>query len=368
MNPYLAYAATIAAGLHGIERGVDPPARFDGNAYADPDLAASRRASSRRSSAFEQSKVAVDAFGAGRARPPASTPPGRSGSRSVASSPTGNGAGTSTSGDEDGEPRRGHRTPPREARAVAVHRRRGTSPRLSRRRRPRGRATGRRGSMPAISTPLLDRVDALVLTGGPDVDPALYGEERARRGVRRRSRRRRLRSAHSSAPRSNGGRRRSRSVAAFQVLNVALGGTLHQHIPDVPGRRARTGDRAKPAARALHEIDVAPESLLARCSDTTRVAGSCHHHQAVAKLGDGLRVTAAPRRRHRRRSRARRHVAARRAVASRGHRRPRSRPAAPLRRASRTHAATDCTKPAMSRPVVRLRPRPTLAIVTPSAA
>ena len=37
-NPYLAFAATIAAGLHGIEHGIDPPERFDGNAYEAHEL------------------------------------------------------------------------------------------------------------------------------------------------------------------------------------------------------------------------------------------------------------------------------------------------------------------------------------------
>ena len=38
VNPYLAYAATIAAGLHGIEHGIAPPPRFNGNAYAAEEL------------------------------------------------------------------------------------------------------------------------------------------------------------------------------------------------------------------------------------------------------------------------------------------------------------------------------------------
>src|SRR5262249_56147596 len=37
-NPYLAFAATIAAGLHGIERGLEPPPLYQGNAYEDPTL------------------------------------------------------------------------------------------------------------------------------------------------------------------------------------------------------------------------------------------------------------------------------------------------------------------------------------------
>jgi glutamine synthetase len=64
VNPYLAYAATIAAGLHGIERRVDPPARFDGNAYAATELPRVPSSIVQAIEAFEQSKVAADAFGA----------------------------------------------------------------------------------------------------------------------------------------------------------------------------------------------------------------------------------------------------------------------------------------------------------------
>lgn len=63
VNPYLAFAATIAAGLHGIERGLEPPPRFDGNAYAAPDAPRVPAHLLEAIEAFAQSKVAVDAFG-----------------------------------------------------------------------------------------------------------------------------------------------------------------------------------------------------------------------------------------------------------------------------------------------------------------
>jgi glutamine synthetase len=63
VNPYLAYAATIAAGLHGIEHGIDPPPRFDGNAYAAADLERVPASLSEAIDAFTTSKVAADAFG-----------------------------------------------------------------------------------------------------------------------------------------------------------------------------------------------------------------------------------------------------------------------------------------------------------------
>jgi len=63
VNPYLAYAATIAAGLHGIEHGIEPTPRFDGNAYAAPELARVPSSLAEAADAFATSKVAVDSFG-----------------------------------------------------------------------------------------------------------------------------------------------------------------------------------------------------------------------------------------------------------------------------------------------------------------
>ena len=63
VNPYLAYAATIAAGLHGIEHGIEPTPRFDGNAYAAEELARVPSSLAEAADAFATSKVAADAFG-----------------------------------------------------------------------------------------------------------------------------------------------------------------------------------------------------------------------------------------------------------------------------------------------------------------
>jgi glutamine synthetase len=62
-NPYLALAATIAAGLHGIEHGEDPPPRFDGNAYEAPGVARVPWNIADAISALEASEIAVKAFG-----------------------------------------------------------------------------------------------------------------------------------------------------------------------------------------------------------------------------------------------------------------------------------------------------------------
>ena len=64
VNPYLAFAATIAGGLHGIEHGVDPGPRFDGNAYEAKDVARAPETLVDAIAELESSEVAAKAFGA----------------------------------------------------------------------------------------------------------------------------------------------------------------------------------------------------------------------------------------------------------------------------------------------------------------
>jgi len=64
VNPYLAYAATIAAGLHGIDNGLDPGTRFDGNAYEAVGVPRVPESLAEAIADLAGSKVAVDAFGA----------------------------------------------------------------------------------------------------------------------------------------------------------------------------------------------------------------------------------------------------------------------------------------------------------------
>jgi putative glutamine amidotransferase len=74
----------------------------------------------------------------------------------------------------------------------------------------------------------------------------------------------------------------------MQVLNVALGGTLAQHLPDTVGD---TRHNHTPGQFADHEVRLEPGSLAARVAGGERVAVKSHHHQGVDLLGDGLRAT-----------------------------------------------------------------------------
>jgi putative glutamine amidotransferase len=135
---------------------------------------------------------------------------------------------------------------------------------------------------------LLARVDALVLTGGPDVDPSLYGEtpHPAVYGVDRRA-------DDFESALADVAVARGLPVLAicrgFQVLNVARGGSLHQHLADDPSVPPH-GRPGEAGGARLHEVQLDADSVLADVMNATRVMASCHHHQAIGRLGDGLRV------------------------------------------------------------------------------
>jgi putative glutamine amidotransferase len=130
-------------------------------------------------------------------------------------------------------------------------------------------------------------LDGLVLTGGGDVDPLAYGEQPDPQvaGVdtnRDASERALLQAAL----------RADLPVLAIcrgcQVLNVELGGTLHQHLPDVVGHSAH---RSAPYVFGDVEVDTEPGSLAALVFGETPVV-RCSHHQAIRDLGRGLVPTA----------------------------------------------------------------------------
>jgi putative glutamine amidotransferase len=132
----------------------------------------------------------------------------------------------------------------------------------------------------------LDGYDGLLLTGGTDVNPALYGEEpRPETDVPDDKRDEvELQLVEEAIA-------RDLPVLAIcrglQLLNVSLGGTLIQHLGSVL-HDPEFEDRSKPA----HEVEVRPDSLLLKSVGATRLAVNSRHHQAVSKVGNGLRVSA----------------------------------------------------------------------------
>jgi putative glutamine amidotransferase len=136
---------------------------------------------------------------------------------------------------------------------------------------------------------LLDLVDALMLVGIADLDPTSYGAERhpetigcvperdvfeialVRRALER------------DLPLLG-------ICRGMQVMNVACGGTLHQHLPELVGH-----DHHRRVLGSFegndHDVRLRPGSLAARAAREELHATKSHHHQAVDRVGDGLQVT-----------------------------------------------------------------------------
>lgn len=134
-------------------------------------------------------------------------------------------------------------------------------------------------------TAVLSALDGLVVTGGPDVDPRLYGA---------------LPHVETDSPREE---RDEWEIAlcrealerdlpllavcrGLQVLNVSMGGTLHQHLPDVLGHEAHRGELGQMSPnRVVLNVASTVASILGNETE-----GRCHHHQAIDQLGDGVQA------------------------------------------------------------------------------
>jgi putative glutamine amidotransferase len=135
-------------------------------------------------------------------------------------------------------------------------------------------------------------LDGLLLAGGPDVDPVRYGEQ-ARPQLRRVTPERdRLElellewALADDLPVFG-------ICRGIQVLNVALGGSLWQDIAaQVPEAQKHDYHPGYPESRRSHAVEVAPASRLASRIGTGEFWVNSLHHQAIGRLGRGLRVTA----------------------------------------------------------------------------
>jgi putative glutamine amidotransferase len=133
----------------------------------------------------------------------------------------------------------------------------------------------------------LDALDGLLFSGGSDLDPELYGQDAhaETNGVvpeRDKGELKLLRAALE----------RDMPVLAVcrgsQVLNVALGGDLVQHLPDVVGDEKH---KHTPGVFADHDVDVFPGTRVHRILGD-RAPVKSHHHQGYGRLGEGLREAA----------------------------------------------------------------------------
>jgi putative glutamine amidotransferase len=136
---------------------------------------------------------------------------------------------------------------------------------------------------------LLDLVDGLILAGGGDMDPALYGgsphetiymvdpeRDASELGLARQV-------IESGMPTLG-------ICRGAQMINVALGGTLHEHLPDVVGEKV--AHRAPPRVPSPHAVTVRAGTRLATIVDRLEFEAASWHHQAVRELAPRLVVAA----------------------------------------------------------------------------
>ncbi len=160
------------------------------------------------------------------------------------------------------------------------------------------RSVEQSGAVPVVLPPvspedvpaLLDRLDGILLSGGVDVDPALYGQEphpRLGRVNRRRD--------DFEIALVREALRRDVPILGIcrghQLLNVATGGTLVQDIASLVERHAEH-DAKGPRWRRAHRVDVTAPSRLREILGEDALSVNSIHHQAVDRVGDGLVVSA----------------------------------------------------------------------------
>jgi putative glutamine amidotransferase len=161
------------------------------------------------------------------------------------------------------------------------------------------RAAGARTALlppcqPVEAEELLAPFDGLLLAGGGDIEPARYGagDHPAQYGIDPDRDELELELARAAVRLELPTLGICRGV---QLLNVAFGGTLVQHLPEVPDGDGRDGHRVEhrnDAKPALHGLRVEPGSRLAEALGVVEAEGLSHHHQGLDRLGEGLRPVA----------------------------------------------------------------------------
>ena len=153
------------------------------------------------------------------------------------------------------------------------------------------------GGVPIILPPVeneipeaLQAIAGLILPGGGDVDPAHYGgrHHEANYGISRERDRFELALARAALERP--GLPVLCVCRGMQLLNVALGGDLIAHIPDHFGERV--SHRHPERLPVPHPVRIEPDSRIAEILGTTDLVVQSVHHQAVGRLGEGLRAVA----------------------------------------------------------------------------
>ncbi len=157
-------------------------------------------------------------------------------------------------------------------------------------------AVRRAGGIPVLLPPgeesaerWMETVHGFVLAGGGDIDPDLYGGTRHKTVY--------MVDAERDRTELTLTRRLLRSTVPLlgicrgcQLINVALGGTLVEHIPEVYGEKLR--HRVPPREPVPHTVSIDADSRLARILGHSEVTASSWHHQALREVASPLRVVA----------------------------------------------------------------------------
>jgi len=159
-------------------------------------------------------------------------------------------------------------------------------------------AVARAGGLPMLlpheaeqAADYLDRLDGVIVTGGAfDVDPALFGEATRHPTVKTKDRRTAFELALT-----RGALDRDLPLLGIcggqQLLNIVLGGTLIQHVPDeVPAALAH--EQPNPRTEPGHAVRLTPGTRLHRICGADEIAVNSTHHQAVKAVGGGVTVNA----------------------------------------------------------------------------
>lgn len=144
-------------------------------------------------------------------------------------------------------------------------------------------------ALTADPAPVLDRLDGLILGGGADVDPATYGAEPSVHTAEIRPERDEFELALATAA-LEADLPLLGVCRGFQLMNVAAGGTLEQHLPDLLGHERH---RTVPGQFDQHEVELIAGSAVAGIYGTGRLLVHSHHHQGLGRIAEGLTVTAA---------------------------------------------------------------------------
>lgn len=138
---------------------------------------------------------------------------------------------------------------------------------------------------------IYERLDAVLLPGGPDVDPTYYGADRHPQTIEIDDARDTLELTLARWTYDDD-RPLFGICRGHQVMNVAFGGTLIQDIPsEVETELAHATPSTLPRNTIRHEVEINPDSRLAAILGTAHVSVNSLHHQSVERAGTGVQIT-----------------------------------------------------------------------------